>query len=1015
MRLRHLTVPIGAALHIACAAQQYGFIQYTTREGLAQSQLRCMAQDSLGYLWFGTVGGASRFDGAHFSNHALREGLPDAQITALHTDRKGTLWLAAGAALLRWSGTRFVPVLAFDDAAAMRITVMTDDANGVVYLGTERGGVVAIGRDGVRHDLACPADSMPAIRALRVDPDGALLAGSRNGLWVHRSGAWSPIELGDRRRKSISAIAAGAAGESWIGTQGDGLFHMRGNNTIGEYSVENGLLQNQVRCVLMDDRGRVWVGSKVGLNVIDQRRVRTLTVHQGLPNDNIFCGMMDDQGQLWFGTDGAGVLRYTGERFVALTTTDGVCSDQVMSFVEDDRGDLWLGTYGSGVCRLDAMAMITTLDSLPNNTVWCGLRDRAGHSWFGTSDGLCRVVNGVVELNARDIGIPEGRTFSLYEDPSGTIWCGQREHLVAILPGDSVVLYPVGPGGPGRSIRAITGDHRGRLWMATDDGITVKEGSVFSRIAVDKGLCDDHVFCLLVDRNERLWAGTTNGLSCMDHGRFTCLRFGLDFGANNVNALLLDGEGAVWAGTNNGLFRFHPDSLLHDPSLFQAYDANDGLRSMEFNQNAVFRDRSGRLFFGSANGIVVHDPARASLHAAPRAPRTHLLALRSYLNTTDWRRQCDSISGVSGLPVGLHLPHARNHLTFDYGAINTDHPERTRYRYRLIGHDTDPLPATDARFATYSNLGHGAYTFEVVASTNGRDWGAPATITFTVDAPFWSRWWFFTLCGSVLLLIAYGLHRVRAARRERREKTRQLMLRSRMLQLEQQALNANMNRHFVFNALNSIQYYINRQDRNAANRYLTSFAKLIRKNLDASQGDTTTLAEELERLELYLVLEHMRFKDKFTYSLDHGEDFPLDRVNIPAMMLQPYVENSIWHGILPMDRPGHVAIALREVEHGRVQVVIEDDGVGIEKSLNDKGNAQGDHISRGIEITKGRADVLRRLELADIRISGPEQLHHPDGSVRGTRVVVDLPVEGVMKSVRGMLRTPGEAITFEAR
>src|SRR6185369_7263109 len=147
--------------------------------------------------------------------------------------------------------------------------------------------------------------------------------------------------------------------------------------------------------------------------------------------------------------------------------------------------------------------------------------------------------------------------------------------------------------------------------------------------------------------------------------------------------------------------------------------------------------------------------------------------------------------------------------------------------------------------------------------------------------------------------IAWGVMRYRHIRRERREKTRQLMLRSRMLQLEQQALNANMNRHFIFNALNSIQYYINRQDRIAANRYLTSFAKLIRKNLDASQTDTTTLAEELSRLDLYLVLEHMRFKDKFRYTITIAPAVDTYRVELPAMMLQPYVENSIWHGILP--------------------------------------------------------------------------------------------------------------------
>jgi len=218
------------------------------------------------------------------------------------------------------------------------------------------------------------------------------------------------------------------------------------------------------------------------------------------------------------------------------------------------------------------------------------------------------------------------------------------------------------------------------------------------------------------------------------------------------------------------------------------------------------------------------------------------------------------------------------------------------------------------------------------------------------------------------------------------------MLRSRMLQLEQQALNANMNRHFVFNALNSIQYHINKQDRATASRYLTSFAKLIRKNLDASQNDTTSLAEELERLELYLTLEHMRFKDKFRYTVHVDKDVDSNHVQLPAMMLQPYVENSIWHGILPMERQGEVRITVRTSGADRVAVVIEDDGVGVDRSLGSKQNAPSDHISRGIEITKGRADVLRKLDLSDIRIQGPDQRNDPvTGTVLGTSVTIDLP------------------------
>ena len=1007
LRSRTIAGLFAAVPAITCCAQQHSFIQYTPKEGLAQSQVRAMAQDDRGYLWFGTLGGASRFDGLRFVNHALREGLPDAQISAFHRDVHGTLWMAAGRSLMRWNGTRFVEVPMPTQADDARITSLASDRQGRLYLGTDDAGIFL--RDGgvIVRMPGCVADSMPAIRAILPRPNGDLLIGTRTGLWNLNALGSSRMPVGDASPKTISALAEDSAHTAWVATLGDGLFALDADGTTREFSEENGLLQNNLRCLLVDDRDRLWVGSKFGLNLIDRGRLRSFTVHQGMPNDNINCALQDESGQLWFGTDGAGVLRYTGDRFVAFTTTDGLCSDQVMAIVNDAQGDAWLGTYGNGVCRLVAMARITTLDGRPNNTVWCGLRDRQEHLWFGTSEGLCRIQGGVVTALGEKAGVPEERTFSIYEDRSGAIWFGQRDGLFAVFPGDSVVRSTTA-----RSIRAITSDDRGRLWLATDEGILVKDGAGSSTITTAQGLCDNTVFCLQRDHAGRLWAGTANGLACLADGRFHTFHFGADYGSNNIQSLLLDQQGMIWAGTNNGLFSFQPDYLIQAPLNYTAYDLADGLRNMEFNLNASFVDNAGRLFFGTAAGLVVHDPSRNATRSIQPPPLLYITGVRSFLNTTDWSKQCDSIAS-SGLPTGLHLVYRRNHLTFDYGAINTSHPERTSYRYRLMGYDAEWLPSTDARFASYSNLTQGGYTFEVVASADGSQWSPPARFSFSIDPPFWLRWWFFVLCAAGLASITYAIHRFRALRRARREKTRQLMLRSRMLQLEQQALNAHMNRHFVFNALNSIQYYINRQDRTAANRYLTSFAKLIRKNLDASQSDTTTLAEEFERLELYLVLEHMRFKDKFTYRMDVDTSVQASQVRIPAMMLQPYVENSIWHGILPMERPGEVTISAHAIGDGRIRVMIVDDGIGIAQSISGKGNGSDDHISRGIEITKGRADVLRRLNLADIRITGPEEFHAPDGTVLGTRVVIELPVEGVTESGSGVLRTAESAITFE--
>ncbi len=984
-------------LHVIAHAQQHAFRQFTTKDGLAQSQLRAIAQDGDGYLWFGTLGGASRFDGTFFQNRALQEGLPDAQVSAMIRDTDGTLWMGAGNFLVRTIGSGLISERLPDDGRNARILGLASAPNGDLYIGTDGAGLFIRDVNGLHAVDGYPSDTATHVRSLLMLRDGSLLVGLRNGLLHCGSGQCAQVIVGDSEPKIISALAEAADGHWWVGTLGSGVYRIGKNGATKEYDEESGLLQNNIRCLLVDDQDHLWVGTKLGLNKIERDRMRVFTVHQGMPNDNIQCAFQDSEGNLWFGTDGAGVLRYLGDRFVTFTGKDGMCSDLVMSITPDAQGDLWLGTYDNGLCRMDGMAMVTTLDGLPNNTVWCGALNSDGTLWFGTSDGLAVIQDGVVLRPNGTVPLSGSRVLSLLPAPDGRMWCGTRDGLALVGPADSVRHYPAGPTGPGRSIRAIK-RVRDELVLASDDGVYLLRGETFRRLGVEDGLCDNTVFCLLVDMRDRVWAGTANGLSCYDGERFHTFRFASDFGSNYIDLLLADERGRIWAGTNNGLFQFHPDSLLSGHGGSVHVTLNDGLRSLEFNLNAAHRTSNGGLLFGSSGGMAYHDPQSGNNAHIPVAPRMHITGVRSFLQQTDWQGQLDSLD-ARGLPVGLHVSHRRHYLTFDYGAISLARPEQVLYRYRLMDYDPDWLPATTARSASYNNLPHGDYTFQVMARVGTGPWSDPAEFTFRIDPPFWSRWWFFALCAVGVGGSLYGVHRYRSTRRARREHTRQLMLRSRMLQLEQQALNANMNRHFVFNALNSIQYHINKQDSTTASRYLTSFAKLIRKNLDASQYDTTTLTEELERLELYLVLEHMRFKDKFRYTITVDPSVDANQVRLPAMMLQPYVENSIWHGILPMSTQGHVAITVEPGNSAdRVFVRIVDDGIGVDQSMRSKPEPEGDHISRGIEITKGRADVLRKLEVTDIRIDGPHQWHDPvTGRIMGTRVSIQLPIQPLLK------------------
>jgi len=212
------------------------------------------------------------------------------------------------------------------------------------------------------------------------------------------------------------------------------------------------------------------------------------------------------------------------------------------------------------------------------------------------------------------------------------------------------------------------------------------------------------------------------------------------------------------------------------------------------------------------------------------------------------------------------------------------------------------------------------------------------------------------------------------------------------LQLEHQALYAMMNPHFTFNALQSIQYFIHRQDKKAANKFLSSFAKLVRKNLESTKSDFISLNEELDRLKLYLSLEKMRFPEKFDYSVSSDPDIVLSDIQIPPMILQPFVENSIKHGIMPLDADGMIEVDLHKQDEDYLSITIKDNGIGIEASKKAHANRPNDHVSKGMQITLDRLALFARMTDKNYALDIKE-IKNEKGEVKGTLVEMILPIK----------------------
>ena len=969
-------------------AQQYSFIQYSLKEGLVQSQVRTLYQDSRGYIWAGTLGGVSRFDGRSFINYDRDQGLINNQSNCIIELQDGTIAIGSvgGFSLLNAIGVKSIK---FNEEYAEAVTnSIIQDTNGALWIGTDQGlfkyqnGRIFYGETALAKEH---------IKSFFFNQDGALMAVTKEAIYEKKGVDYVLFFQPTKEETSLFDARQDRGGTYWLATKGEGILAFK-KGKEAQPVLHESLVGATITSIELDQNNEVWAGSRFGFFHLTNGTVEEYTESQGLPTPEIRDLLFDREGNCWLATYGSGLLRFTGRTFTTYTNRQGLSSNAVMSITKQQDGAIWFSTFDRGVSvmREDTITWALQKEIASNNRIWTSITTKDGALWLGSSDGLYRYQSGNVKVFTEADSLLNRMVLSLHESGSGRLYIGTADGLCYYENGAIHSMADFEGFIPSR-IRGIAEDQSGILWLATRDGVQNWNGSRFSFPAQHNQMPEQSAYCVDVDKQNRVWVGTQGGLTLIEGG---AVKWSSSIseapGANTLNFIkYLNGQ--LWIGTLNGLYRLNLSAEMSSDKLsWRHFSLADGFRSLETNLNAVFADDQGNLWIGTPEGVVKMNISLANAPRLRMAPRIVLSSIQLNLKQPNWESLGQSVDPVTGLPIQLDLGYKNNHFTFYFDGISTTYPEEVKYQYMLEGFDEDWQALTSVNFATYSNLPYDSFTFRVRAQSADGSWSDTIAYSFTIRPPFWLRWWFVLLeilaiAGIATLVIGSRL-RVLRARRDQE----QLEMKSRMLILEQQSLNSSMNRHFIFNALNSIQYYINRQDRIAANRYLSDFAKLIRKNLDSSQENLTSLREEIERLELYLKLEHMRFKDKFDYEVNVDPQLNLDQVKVPAMLLQPFLENSIWHGLLPKEAPGSVKVQVTLVD-GQIEFVITDNGVGIEQSLKSKSGTDS-HISKGMQITGNRIALLRKMSGQVIHLEGPYQLHGTSGEVLGTEVKISVPV-----------------------
>ena len=969
--------------------QQYSFIPFSVEEGLSQTQVFDICSDDQGDIWFGTAGGASCFDGKHFTNYSTENGLNDNLVSKI-ISKNGFIWIATQHGITRIKKKQVQTYHLHELTENNNITAFAIDSQ-FLWLGIKDKGVLQIDLINNVPDLQNPILHVPTdhlnIRNIFIDSKGKLWMASKGYLGYYFNKKWTTLHI-PNCTNNISDIGEDSKNHIWITTYNDGVYEYN-LQSFKNYNKLFGIANNLVRSLFIDKNDNIWLSSKTGLTVLENGIPTIFNSENGLENENIKVVSQDNEGNIWLGTDGSGAFRFSGNEFVNFGDKNGLAS--VMSIIQDNDNTYWFSTYGEGITKYkdNVFTNYHSLNSnLTNNTIWTSMLDSKGQLWFGSSGGLIKQHQDEFKVYHNTYWLPSNKITSLFEDAENHLWIGTAKGVTEIFNNDTII-YTNYYGLETKNIRSIT-EYQNTIWLGTSNGVFTSNEQGFSQWENNELLGGKTVYCLKKWK-DGIFIGTGNGLYYFDGKSLENIKLHSSFSANYINFITLESNQYLWVGTNFGIFEI--DLSIYNFQGIKGINHHttyDGLKSPETNLNAGFQDSEGFIWMGTGKALLRYTRKDFQAKEINLVPKIRIEDVQLFLKGTDWSAITDDIDSCSLLPNNLEVGHRKNYFTFFYKAISISRPEELRYRFRLNGFDTDWSPTITQQSFTYANLPYGDYTFEVIASIDGKNWSDSAKFSFIINKPYYLSWWFFLIASTAIFSIFYGVWRWRANISKQKRITEKLVYKSKLLALEQQSLNASMNRHFIFNALNSIQYYINTQDKLSANKYLTSFAKLIRKNLDSSSSGKSLvpLTDELERLELYITLEHMRFQNKFEYKIKIGQEVDIDTILIPPMFLQPFVENSIWHGILPMEKPGKIDIEIKRNQYNEITFIIEDNGIGVDYSLSQKNKHS--HVPKGMDLTAGRLEILKEITNKNIKIVGPFQINDKSNRAYGTRVVITI-------------------------
>jgi ligand-binding sensor domain-containing protein len=955
---------------------------------LSLNSITAIAEDSLGYLWLGSNNGLVRFDGLNFYPFDSNGDDPTApygsEIADIQVDMDGKVWVTfheGGISIYDPTTQKFVSRIHtesdgedFPKYAILNCSIDKDEKT--LWMVSSREGVFEMDMTTLKSKKVLSSNQLRDVVYDPSDQD-----------YIYVSGDYT-LKL-DKKTLSQQKISDSPLNK--MIKQKEHIYGCDWSSHIYSLDLETNTNKttatgNQyVNRALMLKDNQLWLGSFGGIQITDLASgVKSLVTRDpndlfSIANEHVTALYSDKARRIWIGTEGG--LSVIIPEYQKLTHFQSGQIDRYTDIISGESKDQYytLSLYDNFIKEIDINTNETTSVSFnprfsgplkairSNDKIWVLFYKGFGYFSAQTKK-VIKHEGGQYDalIQKQDIGdmvLGDNDYLWLYRKRSNIIFKIHSEYPGEI---DTLQLSKLKPGD---EIKTLHWSNT-ILWIGTSMGICRYDSKT----------------------GEKKWMTS-------DSKPGNILEDAIEY-------LETDNEGNLWVlSQKKGAWKCAYNPEKENLTIIKGYSLDDGLPNNRPWSIAIGSDK--RIYFGSNSGLSVYSPEAdrmisfnkqygfPKLSLSPKLIDNRLFILSdglSYFNEKDLsivhplptvNIECLTLLNQKKQPAyssEISLSYTENDVSISYISVDLSFGREITYRYRINADYSWNEVDFSQRKAVFTRLPPGAYNFEVQAAGKNMQWGPTSSLAFMISPPYWKTWWFRLISLLALLFFAKSAFQFRLKRAKRISE-----MKARMAELENEALRAQMNPHFIFNSLNSIKSFIINNKREEAADYLTVFSDLIRIVLNNSKKRFISLAEEKEALELYMEIENIRLEDKFSVEWNIKNSLNLQSILIPPLTIQPFVENAIWHGFVHKKKKGNLKISIGQ-ENKMLIIKINDDGIGRVRSQEiEKKHPR--KRSFGIEITG------KRLDYGDIHSEVIiNDLYDKNKNPIGTEVVLKMPL-----------------------